>query len=108
MKKEEQIVREKAILIKKHISTKKTAQEDAVSLAKMRVGIFDDFRNQDIRKHFLEFMTSKGPISFMVSSAIYHPLKIDSLGILSYRRFNYVGFDFIKIATSADVQTLGW
>jgi len=108
MRKTEENIHEKAILIGKNISYKKTTQEDAISIQKMKLGIFETLENKDIRKYYLEFMTSKGPKSYLVTSNIYHTIKIDSLGILKSYKNKYVGFDLIKIATPDDVKLLGW
>jgi len=108
VKKTEEHIREKAILIAKNISYKKTAQEDAIGIQKMKLGFFESSDKKDIRKYFLEFMTAKGPISYLVKSNIYHTINIDSLGFLESYKNQYVGFDFIKLATPDDVKLLGW
>ncbi|MFA5006934.1 MAG: hypothetical protein WC509_05675 [Candidatus Izemoplasmatales bacterium] len=98
----------KAILIAKNISTKKSSHEDALGIQKMKLGFFDTTAKPSTRKYHLEFMTMNGPISFIVSSTIYFTIKIDSLGFLDYRNCNFHDFQFIKIATSDDVKSLGW
>lgn len=90
------------------MSNKKTAQEDAISIQKMKLGFFESSEKKDIRKYFFEFMTANGPKSYLVTSSIYHTIKIDSLGFLESYRNKYIGFDFIKIATPDDVKLLGW
>ncbi len=106
--KKDENIRETAILIAKNISSKKTAQEDAVGIQRMKLGFFDASTKKDIRKYYFEFMTGKGPITFLVPANIYAVVKIDSLGILESHHHRFVNFIFEKIATPADVQRLGW
>ena len=109
-KRKDRIQSVQAVLIEKRIVKSHDEANEIRNLYKMRWGTFNinTDKNSDIVVYFLAFMTQKGKRFFYVDNAIYHSIKIDSLGILTTNRSMFVSFDFDKIATELDVKRLGW
>lgn len=96
----------KAILIEKHANNKKSDQQAVRSMFRMRYAINN---SKPVKtRYYLEFMTEKGKMKFLVESRFYNSIKIDSLGELTYEKNKFLSFDFHKKATRKDIENLGW
>lgn len=98
-----------AILIEKKI-VKADNTNQVRKIMRMRFGIYDDLSNNNKKKieHYLIFMTRKGPKQFLVDQQVYSKFEINSMGSLVREKNKFSNFLFNKIATSGDVERLGW
>ena len=99
-----------AILIEKKIFKSHDHGRETRKLMSMRKGTYNIHfvKNSNNLVYCLIFMTEKGTVTMYVDNPTYYGIKLNSLGILTSNKDNFVSFETQKIATEVDVRQLNW